>query len=256
MKKESKNAMTENLPENLPADEEKVIDDRLAEQIVEALIFSTDEPLSTAKMREVVPELQSHQIPQIVERLNEQYARTGRTFEIQSVAGGYLMYTRPEFREYLQRFHFKRTQSRLSSKALETLAIIAYKQPVTRTEIEEIRGVNADGVLRTLLSRNLITIAGTADVPGNPYLYKTTRQFLEYFGLKDIKDLPRLKELDEIVAADSEIKERFGEAFLKEISPELLGLEAYETLDEDKDEDEEDLLNQTEDESDDDKSNE
>jgi segregation and condensation protein B len=137
----------------------------------------------------------------------------------------------------------------LSSKALETLAIIAYKQPVTRTEIEEIRGVNADGVLRTLLSRNLITIAGTADVPGNPYLYKTTRQFLEYFGLKDIKDLPRLKELDEIVAADTEIKERFGEAFLKEISPELLGLEAYETIDDD----EEDSLNQTEDESDDDK---
>ena len=121
--------MTENLPENLPAEQEKAIDDRLAEQIVEALIFSTDEPLTTAKMREVVPELQAHHIPQIIDRLNEQYAQTGRTFEIQSVAGGYLMYTRPDFSEYLQRFHFKRSQSRLSSKALETLAIIALLNP-------------------------------------------------------------------------------------------------------------------------------
>jgi segregation and condensation protein B len=253
MNKESKEAMTEKLPENLPDNSKKEIDDRLAEQIVEALIFSTEEPLSTAKIREVVPEIQSQQIPQIVDRLNTQYAQSGRSFEIQNVAGGYLFYTRPDFSEYLQRFHFKRLQSRLSSKALETLAIIAYKQPVTRTEIEEIRGVNADGVLRTLLSRNLITIAGTADVPGNPYLYKTTRQFLEYFGLKDIKDLPRLKELDEIVAADSDIKERFGETFLKEISPELLGIEAFDTI---NNNDEENSSNQAENESDDKKPSE
>ena len=107
---------------------------------------------------------------------------------------------------------------------------------ITRTEIEEIRGVSADGVIRTLLSRNLITISGTADVPGNPYLYKTTRQFLEYFGLQDLKDLPRLKELDEIVAADSEIKERFGETFLKEIAPEILGMQNYDTDESEEDE--------------------
>lgn len=212
------------------------VDVQTALRIVETLIFATDEPLSAAKMREAIPELKSHDIANLVQSLNDDYSATARTFEIQQVAGGYLMFTRPDFAEYLQRFHFKRSQNRLSSKALETLAIVAYKQPVTRTEIEEIRGVSADGVIRTLLSRNLITISGTADVPGNPYLYKTTRQFLEYFGLQDLKDLPRLKELDEIVAADSEIKERFGETFLKEIAPEILGMQNYDTDESEEDE--------------------
>ena len=117
-------------------------------------------------------------------------------------------------------------------KALETLAIIAYQQPVTRNDIEEIRGVNSDGVIKTLLTRKLITIAGTAKAPGVPYLYKTTDKFLEYFGLKNLKELPKLKELDEIVEADSEIEEKYGDHILKEVAPEVLGI--HETDDEEE----------------------
>ncbi|MCB0296903.1 MAG: SMC-Scp complex subunit ScpB, partial [Calditrichaeota bacterium] len=167
-------------------------------------------------------------IKKAVQALNEWYRESGRAFQVEEVAGGFQMFTLPQYAEYVERMYAKRQQNRLSPKALETLAIVAYKQPITRLEIEEIRGVNVDGVMKTLLSRNLITISGTASTPGNPFIYKTTRKFLEYFGLKSLKDLPRLKELDEIVEADSEIQEKFGEAFFKEIAPEILGMKENE----------------------------
>ena len=211
-------------PEQLQVAE---IDELTARSVVEALLFSAEEPLTGAKIRDAIPELAPYNLQHLVEALNTAYEESGRTFEIQQVAGGYMMFTRPDYAEYLHRMHARRNLTRLSAKALETLAIIAYKQPLTRNEIEEIRGVNADGVIRTLLSRNLITIAGIEETPGNPYLYKTTRQFLEYFGLQDLKRLPRLKELDEIVQADAEIKEKFGEAFLKDIAPEILGMKDH-----------------------------
>ncbi|HQV31190.1 MAG TPA: SMC-Scp complex subunit ScpB [Calditrichia bacterium] len=193
--------------------------------IFEALLFSSEEPLSISRIREVMPEeLRGADTRRIVRILNEAYQESGRAFELRAIAGGYQLFTRPEYSEYVGQLFSKRSQNRLSAKALETLAIIAYKQPVTRLEIEEVRGVSADGVLRTLLSRDLVSIAGQASTPGNPFLYKTSKAFLEYFGLKTIKDLPRLKELDEIVESDTDIKERFGEEFLKEITPELLGM--------------------------------
>ncbi|RMF61683.1 MAG: SMC-Scp complex subunit ScpB, partial [Calditrichaeota bacterium] len=169
-------------------------------------------------------EFKGVEMQRVVNHLNEVYETTQRSFRVQLVAGGYQLFTQPQYAEYIERLYSKKQQTRLSTKALETLAIIAYKQPVTRHEIEEIRGVNADGVIKTLLMRNLITIAGTADSPGNPYLYKTTDKFLEYFGLEDISALPRLKELDEIVAADAELKERLDPETLEELAPELLGL--------------------------------
>ena len=203
-----------------------------AAAILEALLFSCEEPLSAAKLRDVAPELQEIDIKKTVKKLNKSYQKNGRAFHIEIIAGGYQLYTLPNFADYVEKLHAKRMQNRLSAKALETLAIVAYKQPITRLEIEEIRGVNVDGVMKTLLSRNLVTISGTASTPGNPFLYKTTKQFLEYFGLKNIKDLPRLKELDEIVEADSEIKEKFGEEFLKEIAPEILGIKESDKTDE------------------------
>lgn len=203
-------------------------------RILEALLFASDEPLTAAKIREIAPELQEVDIKKTVDALNASYQETGRAFRIEMVAGGYQMYSLPAYFPYIEKLLAKRQQNRLSSKALETLAIIAYKQPITRHEIEEIRGVNVDGVIRTLLTRNLVTIAGTANSPGNPYLYKTTRQFLEYFGLKSTRDLPRLKELGEIVEADSEIKEKFGEEILKEIAPETLGIEENGTTEKDQ----------------------
>lgn len=198
------------------------------EQLLEALLFASEEPLSAAKLREIAPELADADIRSLANTLNEKYEANRQSFRIEMVANGYQMFTLPAFSSYIERLYAKRMQNRLSAKALETLAIVAYKQPITRSEIEQIRGVNVDGVMRTLLSRHLINISGTADQPGNPYLYRTTSKFLEYFGLKNLKELPRLKELDEIVESDVDVKERFGEAFLKEITPELLGLKGQE----------------------------
>jgi len=193
--------------------------------IIEALLFSSDEPLKANKICEIVEGLKAGDIRNIIELLNHDYEKTGRSFRIHLIADGYQLFTSNEYAAYVEKLFRNRQQTRLSLKALETLAIIAYKQPTTRTEIEEIRGVNVDGVLKTLLTRKLITVAGTAHAPGTPYLYQTTAKFLEYFGLRNIKDLPKLKELDEIVEADSEIREKFGDHVLKEVAPEVLGIQ-------------------------------
>ncbi|GAB4379156.1 MAG: hypothetical protein Kow0042_28280 [Calditrichia bacterium] len=191
--------------------------------VVESLIFSSEVALSGAKIREIVGNLTPGEISLIVQHLNEQYRITGRSFEIREIGGAYQMFTLPEYASYVERIHQSRMKSRLSHKALETMAIIAYKQPITKHEIEEIRGVNVDGVVKTLLSRNLITIAGRAPAPGGPFLYKTTRAFLDYFGLRSLEDLPKLKEIDELVDIPDE-DHPYYETFLKEISATELGL--------------------------------
>lgn len=212
---------------------------RSAIPIIEALLFASDEPLKANKICEIVEGLKEKDVRNIIELLNRDYERSSRSFRIQFIADGYQLFTVNEYAPYVEKLFRNRQQSRLSIKALETLAIIAYKQPVTRTEIEEIRGVNVDGVLKTLLTRKLITIAGTANTPGTPYLYQTTKRFLEYFGLKNLKDLPKLKELDEIVEADSEIQEKFGDHIIKEVAPEILGIQENTTEEENQESHEE-----------------
>lgn len=191
--------------------------------VVEALIFSSDSPLPVAKIREIVPTLSAREVRQMIEILNARYGETGQSFRINEIAGGYRMFTLPEFAPYVEKLYENKQKNRLTAKALETLAIIAYKQPVTRGEIEEIRGVNVDGVVRTLLSRNLITIAGRAQTPGSPFLYKTTRKFLDYFGLNSLDDLPRLKEIDDLIEVEDRTSP-YRDTVLKEISPGVLGL--------------------------------
>ena len=192
--------------------------------IIEALIFASDGPLPPRKIVEILPHLTERLVRRAVEELNATYRQTERTFVIEEVAGGFRFFTLPEFEPFLKKLYANRSQQRLSQKALETLAIIAYRQPITRQEIEEIRGVSADGVIRTLLARNLITIAGRAEAPGSPFLYKTTKTFLEYFGLNSLNDLPKLKEIDELIAADEELKTQYQEVLLHQIEPEALGL--------------------------------
>ncbi len=192
--------------------------------IIEALIFASDGPLPPRKIVEILPHLTERLVRRAVEELNAAYRQTERTFVIEEVAGGFRFFTLPEFEPFLKKLYANRSQQRLSQKALETLAIIAYRQPITRQEIEEIRGVSADGVIRTLLARNLITIAGRAEAPGSPFLYKTTKTFLEYFGLNSLNDLPKLKEIDELIAGDEELKTQYQEVLLHQIEPEILGL--------------------------------
>lgn len=202
-------------------------DKKVYYNVLEALLFSSEAPLSAAKIREIVPTLTTREIATAVQWLNETYRSSARSFEIREIAGGYQIFTLPEYAVYVERLHQSKQKSRLSQKALETLAIIAYKQPITKHEVEEIRGVNVDGVVKTLLSRNLITISGRAKAPGNPFLYITTKKFLEYFGLRSLEDLPKLKEIEELIDLEDE---RFPhrETILKEMALDELGLHAEE----------------------------
>lgn len=157
--------------------------------VVEALLFASDTPLEAERIREVL-ELESAQAArELVEELRARYQDRG--LQIVEVGGGYRMITRPELAPWLVRLARARTKSRLSRPALETLAIIAYKQPVSRPEVDAIRGVNSEAVLENLLERRLIRITGRKEAPGRPYLFETTREFLVAFGLRDLADLPK-----------------------------------------------------------------
>lgn len=167
-------------------------------RIVEALILASPEPLAPSRLAELVPECSPGLAKDLVNELNAEYGEQDRAFEIWEVAGGYQIRTRAEFSGYLQQLQ-RRRPLRLSRAALETLAIVAYKQPATRAEIEQVRGVDVGPVLKTLLERSLVRMAGHREVPGRPMLYATTRRFLEIFGLESLKSLPTLRELDDLV---------------------------------------------------------
>ena len=203
--------------------------------ILESLLFTSEAPLTVSRIREIIPELKPKEIEEAVTNLNEQYQKGGRTFEIKEIAGGYQLFTLPEYADYIDKLFQTRQKSRLTQKALETVAIIAYKQPLTKHEIEEIRGVNVDGVMKTLLSRNLITISGRAKAPGSPFLYITTKRFLDYFGLTGLEDLPKLKEIDELIDVEDE---RFPhhETIFREIDLVDLGLKSNGNENEKKEE--------------------
>ena len=188
-------------------------------QILEALLFATDEPLSTKQILEIFGEFESGELPQkrinehvildAIGELNKEYETTGRSMHIVKVAGGYQFATLPQFATWLGKMLKEKSKRKLSVSALESLAVIAYKQPVTKPEVEAIRGVNADYVIRTLLERNMITIVGRAPTPGRQLLYGTTKDFLKHFGLNDLSDLPKPREIEELMAeAEFEVEKR------------------------------------------------
>jgi segregation and condensation protein B len=161
-------------------------------QLVEAFIFASDVPISLDRLSTLL-EQPKGQIRPVVEQLQQQYEGAERGFYLAEVAGGYQFRTVAELAPWLRKLK-KDRPPRFSQAALETLAIIAYRQPVTRAEIEYLRGVDSGGVMKTLLEKNLLRILGKKDVPGRPLIYGTSRQFLELFGLRDLADLPTLKE--------------------------------------------------------------
>lgn len=160
--------------------------------IVEGLLFASDAPLEAERIREVLALESVDEVVTLVALLRERYEREARAFQIAEAGGGYRMVTRAELAPWLVRLARTRTRVRLSRAALEALAIVAYKQPVSRPEIDAVRGVNSDGVLDNLLERRLIRIAGRKDAPGRPFLFETTREFLVAFGLRDREDLPKV----------------------------------------------------------------
>ena len=165
-----------------------------AKQILEGLLFASDEPLPTERLCHVL-ELPTDTIAALVVELRDEYVARQRALTILEVAGGYQMATVPDVAPWIRKCYRQSHQERLSKPALETLAIIAYKQPLTRAEMEAIRGVNVDGVVQTLLEKNLIRIMGRKETPGRPVLYGTTKEFLQYFGLNSLMDLPKLAEV-------------------------------------------------------------
>lgn len=173
--------------------------------ILESLVFVSESPVRAEKLAEVV-EVERSRVVQLLQELVEEYRQSRRGFVLQEVAEGFQFRTRPELAEWIRRLNRSRP-FRFSRAALETLAIVAYRQPVTRAEIEYLRGVDSGAVLKTLLDKHLLRILGKKDVPGRPMIYGTSREFLELFGLRDLSGLPTLKEFSELTP---ESLERFG----------------------------------------------
>jgi segregation and condensation protein B len=165
------------------------------QQIVEAVLFSSDAPLTASEIARADEALDEDQVEQALQMLRAEYDDAARAFQIVELAEGHQILTRAEFAPYLERFDNVPRPSRLSGPSLETLAIIAYRQPIGRLEMEYIRGVGVSGVIRTLQERNLIDVVGRAEGLGRPLLYGTTRHFLEHFGFRSLEDLPRPEEL-------------------------------------------------------------
>lgn len=174
---------------------------RVPDAELEAVIFSSGGTASLAHIRKVFPQLTAAEVAEQVGAINRELRRSGRPYEIVEVAGGYQFRTRPEYGELL-RAALPERRVRLSRAALETLSVIAYKQPLTRAEIEDLRCVDCGGVIRGLLERGLMRIVGRRDVPGRPVLYGTSAAFLETFGLHSLRDLPALRELVALDAAE------------------------------------------------------
>jgi segregation and condensation protein B len=180
--------------------------------LLEAIIYLVNEPVTLDAIHAALPDVDRSELRDKLNELAERYQTADHGIEIREVAGGYRFSTKPEHHEVLK--HFLKSQvppTRLSLAALETLAVIAYKQPVTVPEIQEIRGVHATSVIKTLLDKKFVATAGRKEVLGRPILYKTTKEFLVHFGLKDINDLPSMEEFEELIKTQAAAEEQIVE---------------------------------------------
>ena len=177
-------------------------------KIVEALLFASREPVDSKKIAKIIRKVSKREeadqdlcsvkyteIDEVIDKLNKGYDRKKSPYLIQERSTGWRIYTRIDYASYIRELFPDQKPTRLSAPALETLAIVAYRQPITKAAIEAVRGVNVDGVLQSLIERGLVSIAGRSDLPGKPFLYKTSSNFLEHFGIKDVEDLPNSAEL-------------------------------------------------------------
>jgi len=166
--------------------------------VIEAILFVNEKPVTLEQIKKVIDTVSVADIKRILQEMQVEFDKRKNGMTIVEIAGGYQMLSNPLFASYVRDFYKTKHKEKLSKPALETLAIMAYKQPVSRADVETIRGVNSDGVVVHLIEKELIKIVGRKDVPGKPYLYGTTKQFLEYFGLKSLSDLPKLEEFPDL----------------------------------------------------------
>lgn len=197
------------IPATIPTNGAIVPMDRAeAKHIIEALLFATDGPLSVPKLRAIIGHIDGKLLRQLVTELQQEYERDEHSFALVEVGGGFQIYTKPEYAKWVQELFRGKRSAKLTAAALESLAIVAYKQPIIKADIEVIRGVNVEGVMATLLERNLVQVVGRDPRPGRPLLYGTTPEFLRYFGLTSLSDLPRIEELEEYLKSKEAERER------------------------------------------------
>ncbi len=201
--------------------------DKEYKSVIESIIFASDEPISEKEIITVIREIDGDdvkfklgELQILIDELNEEYENTNRAFRIVRIAGGYSFATNKEFAKYVGFLSTEKSKRRLSQAALETLALVAYKQPITKPEIEAIRGVNSDYMISTLLEKKLIKITGRAETIGRPLLYGTTDEFLKYFGLNSLSDLPKPREFEEI-AQDPDFIEQKRKLLMNQLEEEM-----------------------------------
>lgn len=210
---------------------------------LEALLFATDSPLTVARLKKIFPEVETAELKAAVDELTGEYEASGHAFTVVEFGGGWQIATKPEFSPIVEKMLKTRRFTRLSKAGLEVLAIIAYRQPLTRLDIDDIRGVNSSGAISTLTERNLIAVVGRSQAVGNPLLYGTTREFLNHLGLKGLGQLPDLPEIEGVIDDREELKE-FASKVGREVTDEELedyfsAPEENEVVLEDEKEDEE-----------------
>lgn len=174
---------------------EKKTPDKI-KKIVEALLFAVQEPISVRKISEIIEDTDVKEIKTTIQQLREEYDTYDRSFQIEEIASGFQLLSRPEYHEWISKIRKNTNESKLSQLALETLAIIAYKQPINRADIEAIRGVQSGQMIRSLIEKGIVKVVGRDEALGRPILYGTTKKFLEFFNLRSIKDLPKAEELE------------------------------------------------------------
>ncbi len=218
---------------NLILDGVSNLEDQELKSAIESLLFVAGTPLSADRLKGVFEDVTIERIEAQVLALRQDYEARGAGVMLAEVAGGHQLVTRPELAAWIRKYKSVKLSPKLSRPALETLAIIAYKQPITRMEIEAIRGVNIGGIVRNLMERRLVKIVGKKDVPGKPMMYGTSSEFLQYFGLKDLSALPTLKEFQELEAGEElaqETAEPAGNAGADPEHPERTDAEPGEEI--------------------------
>jgi segregation and condensation protein B len=218
------------VPDERTSDPNRVQSRAELQAILESLLFVSSESLSVVRLTSVIGSVTKVEVEEALRGLGQALEQEGRGVRLAEIAGGYRIVTKQEYASWIKRLDKAKTAAKLSRSALESLAIIAYKQPLVRAEIEEIRGVETSGVLRTLLERKLVRIVGRKEVPGRPIMYGTTKFFLEHFGLNDLSQLPPLREFKELGEAEQSLLPIDGEMMpSEEESAEATTIDAIKT---------------------------
>lgn len=195
------NVTTEHLMSNPDVAPEENI-----KSILEAILFAASEPISVKQFQHAMPGINAREIRKVLSELRDEYQQMNRSFHLVEIANGYQICTRPEFSEWIRKFYIQQVRVTLSPSALETLAIVAYKQPVTRSDVSAIRGVNSDSVINALVEKNLVCVSGRKEGAGRSLLFSTTDTFLQQFGLKNPSELPSLEEIEQLLSTSNSME--------------------------------------------------